>query len=207
MLAQAMLLLLTEPRKETKGQTMKLSKTLLAIVAAVASVGLLSSAQATPITGMLNISGTATYNAPIATATQVTLFDNVHTEGANTGDFAGVPKNLPVTMTSPYIFNPSTPTPALWSVAGFTFDLLSSTIDFQSSQGILIQGTGIITGNGFDPTSGHWSFSQQQGAGTTLTFSATTSAVPDGGMTATLLGLGLAGLVGAGRLHRRLAKA
>src|SRR6266699_2829485 len=147
------------------GKYMKLPKILLAIVA---SIGLLSSAQAVPITGMLNMSGTATYNAPIATATQVTQFNNVHTEGANTGDFAGIGANVPVTMTSPYIFNPSTPTPALWSVAGFTFDLLSSVIIFQSSHGILLEGEGIITGNGFDPTSGHWSFSQQQGAGTTL---------------------------------------
>ena len=173
---------------------MKLSKTILAVVAAVASVGFLSSAQATPITGMLNIGGTATYNAPIATATQVTLFDNVHTEGANTGDFAGVPKNLPVTMTSPYIFNPSTPTPALWSVAGFTFDLTATTFLEQSVHGILIEGTGIITGNGFDPTPGVWSFSQQSGRGTVLTFSGTTSAVPDGGMTLALLGAGLVGL-------------
>jgi len=173
---------------------MKLYKIVLASIAAVASVGLLSSAQATPITGMLNISGTAHYNAPIATATQVTMFEDVITGGANTGSFAGIPSLVPVTMTSPYIFNPSTPTPALWSVAGFTFDLLSSVIIFQSSHGILLEGEGIITGNGFDPTSGHWSFSQQQGAGTILTFSATTEAVPDGGMTMALLGAGLMGL-------------
>jgi hypothetical protein len=146
-------------------RSMKLYRILLAIIAAVASVGLLSSAQATPITGMLNISGTAHYNAPIATATQVTMFEDVITGGANTGSFAGIPSLVPVTMTSPYIFNPSTPTPALWSVAGFTFDLLSSVIIFQSSHGILIEGDGIITGNGFDPTSGHWSFSQRQGTG------------------------------------------
>jgi len=199
--------LVTPNNNRNHRKLMKLYKIVLASIAAVASVGLLSSAQATPITGMLNISGTAHYNAPIATATQVTMFEDVITGGANTGSFAGIPSLVPVTMTSPYIFNPSTPTPALWSVAGFTFDLLSSVIIFQSSHGILLEGEGIITGNGFDPTSGHWSFSQQEGAGTTLTFSATTSAVPDGGMTATLLGLGLAGLVGAGRLHRRLAKA
>ena len=186
---------------------MKLSKTLLAIVAAVASIGLLSSAQATLITGMLNITGTAHYNAPIATATQVTMFTDVATGGENTGSFAGIPAMVMVTMTSPYIFNPSTPAPALWSVAGFTFDLTATTFLQQSVHGILIEGTGIIMGNNFDPTPGAWSFSQQAGKGTTLTFSATTSAVPDGGMTATLLGLGLAGLVGAGRLHRRLAKA
>jgi hypothetical protein len=187
---------------------MKLIKTLIASLAAmVIAGGFALSAQATPITGMLNIAGTATYDAPIATAKQVTLFNNVHTEGANTGDFAGIGANVPVTMTSPYIFNPSTPTPALWSVAGFTFDLTSSTIIFQSADGLLITGKGTIMGNGFDATAGEWSFSQQKGRGTTLSFSATTSAVPDGGMTSTLLGLGLAGLVGAGRLHRKLAKA
>jgi len=170
---------------------MKLHKILLAIVA---SVGLLSSAQAVPITGMLNISGTAHYNAPIATATQVTMFTDVVTGGANTGSFAAIPAMVMVTMTSPYIFNPSTPTPALWSVAGFTFDLTSSTIFSQSVHGILIEGTGTIMGNGFDPTAGIWSYSQQAGRGTVLTFSATTSAVPDGGMTMAFLGTGLMGL-------------
>jgi len=97
-------------------------------------------------------------------------------------------------MTSPYIFNPSTPSPALWSVAGFTFDLTATTFLQQSSHGILIEGSGIIMGNNFDPTPGFWSFSQQSGKGTTLTFSATTSAVPDGGMTMALLGAGLMGL-------------
>jgi hypothetical protein len=33
------------------------------------------------------------------------------------------------------------------------------------------------------------------------------AAVPDGGMTVTLLGLGLAGLAGVGRLRQRLVKA
>jgi hypothetical protein len=174
---------------------MKLIKTLIASLAAmVIAGGFALSAQATPITGMLNISGTATYNHPIATATQVTLFNNVHTEGANTGSFAGIGANVPVTMTSPYIFNPSTPSPALWSVAGFTFDLTSSTIISQSVNGILIVGTGTMMGNGFDATAGEWSFSQQKGRGTTLSFSATTSAVPDGGMTIAFFGTGLMGL-------------
>jgi hypothetical protein len=184
----------TGTRKEITGQTMKSSKILLTIIAAVACVGALSSAQATLITGMLNIAGTATYDAPIGSATMVTLFSNTHTEGANTGDFAAIPANVAVTMTSPYVFNPSTATPNLWSVAGFTFDLLSTTIIFQSSNGILLTGSGIISGNGFDPTPGEWSFSQQKGSGTTLSFSATTEAIPDGGMTLALLGAGLVGL-------------
>lgn len=194
-------------RKENLGN-MKLIKPLLAGLAAIIiGAGFALSAQATSITGMLNISGTATYNAPIATATQVTQFNDVVTGGLNSGSFAGIPAMVHVTMTSPYIFNPTTPSPALWSVAGFTFDLTATTFLQQSSHGILIEGTGIIMGNNFDPTPGIWSFSQQSGKGTTLTFSATTSAVPDAGMTATLLGLGLAGLVGARRLHQRKAKA
>ena len=175
---------------------MKLIRLILAVL--VAS-GFAISAQADLITGMLNIAGTATYDKTIAHATMVVAFDNVTTQGANTGSFAGVPKNLSVAMTAPYIFNPSTSTPMLWSVAGFTFDLLTSTIVFQSADGLLIKGTGILSGNGFEPTNATWSFSQQAGAGKTLSFSATTEGViptPDGGMTVTLLGAGLVALVG-----------
>jgi hypothetical protein len=176
---------------------MKLIKRLLASLAAIVVVsGLALSAQATQITGELNIAGTATYDHPIATATMITKFENAHSEGMNTGDFAGIGFNVPVSMTAPYIFNPSTPNPMLWSVGGFTFALQTSTVEFQSANGILITGQGIITGNGFDPTPGEWSFSQQKGKGTTLSFSATTTAgpVPDGGMTLVLLGAGLVGL-------------
>ena len=188
---------------------MKLIKSLLAGLAAMGvAAGFAASAQATLITGQLNIAGTATYDKTIGSATEVKQFINVHAEGMNTGDFAGIAFNTPVAMTAPYIFNPSTAAPMLWSVGGFTFDLMSSTIDFQSSAGLLISGTGIISGNGFDPTPGTWHWSQQGGSGTTLSFSATTEGpVPDEGMTATLLGLGLAGLVGVGQLRRRLAKA
>jgi len=176
---------------------MKLIKPLLASLAAlVIASGFALSAQADMITGMLNIAGTAHYDAPIGSATQISMFVNVHTEGANTGDFASILANVPVAMTSPYIFNPSTNTPMLWSVAGFTFNLTSTTIVFQSSLGILITGDGTISGNGFDPTPAQWSFSQQAGKGTVLSFSATTETgpVPDGGMTLVLLGAGLAGL-------------
>ena len=174
---------------------MKLIKPLLAgLTALVVTAGFAVSAQATLITGQLNITGTATYDQTIATATMVTAFDNVTTQGQNSGSFAGIAEGLPVAITAPYIFNPSTASPMLLSVAGFTFDLLSSTIISQSKFGILIAGRGIISGNGFDPTPFTWSYSQQAGAGKTLSFSATTFNSPDGGMTVTLLGVGLVGL-------------
>ena len=179
---------------------MKLSKALLAMVAAVAGVGLLSSAQATPITGMLNIGGTATFNTnSLATATSATFAD-VLVLGGNSGDFAGFAVGTPVVMAS-YTFDPSTITNGLWSVNGFTFNLTSSVVQTPRSATFLsVSGTGIITGPaGFDATPGVWAFTSQNAGGhphDTFSFSANTEggAVPDGGMTLALLGAGLMGL-------------
>ena len=176
---------------------MKLSKTILAIVAAVASVGLLSSAQATPITGMLNIGGSATFDTnSLATASSAT-FNNAHVEKDNSGTFAGFLENTPVVMTS-YTFDPSTMTSGLWSVNGFTFNLISSNVDFRSATFLAVSGKGIITGPaGFDATAGEWAFTSQAAGGhtgMTFSFSANTVAVPDSGMTMALLGAGLMGL-------------
>jgi len=100
-------------------------------------------------------------------------------------------------MAQPWIFNPSTPTPGLWSVGGFTFDLLSSTVVTQNAQFLSISGTGIVSGNGFDPTAMEWSFTAQNAGGrprTIFSFSANGIAVPDGGTTVMLLGAALGAL-------------
>jgi hypothetical protein len=79
-------------------------------------------------------------------------------------------------MAQPWIFDPSTPTPGLWSVGGFTFDLLSSTIVTQNAAFLRVTGTGIVSGNGFEPTAMGWSFSIANPGGeprTTFSFSAT----------------------------------
>ena len=181
-------------QNRNKGQTMKLSKIILAIVA---SVGLLSSAQATPITGMLNIAGTANFNTSSLTTASSATFADVLVLGGNTGDFAGFAVGTPVVMAS-YTFDPSTITNGLWSVNGFTFNLLSSTVVSRSATFLSVSGTGIITGPpGFDPTPGVWAFTSQNSGGRphdTFSFSANTEAVPDGGMTMALLGAGLMGL-------------
>src|SRR6266487_5145065 len=95
-LAQAMLYCY-RTQNRNKGQAMKLSKIILATVA---SVGLLSSAQATQITGMLNIGGTATFNTNSLLTASSATFNNAHVEDLNTGDFAGIAINTPVVMTS-----------------------------------------------------------------------------------------------------------
>jgi hypothetical protein len=177
---------------------MKLYKTLLTIVAAAASFGLLSSAQAVPITGILNIGGTADFDTnSLATAHSAT-FTNAHVEGGNTGTFAGFAIFAPVVMAS-YTFDPSTMTNGLWSVNGFTFNLTSSVVQLpRSTTSLTVLGTGIITGPaGFDATPGVWAFTSQNALGhphSTFSFSANTETVPDGGMTMALLGAGLMGL-------------
>ena len=121
-----------------------------------------------------------------------------------TGDFSGIAASTQATMAQPWIFNPSTPTPALWSVGRFTFDLLSATVVTQNAQFLSITGTGIVSGNGFDPTNTEWSFTSQNAGGrpgTIFSFSANGIAVPDGGMTVALLGIAFVGLEG---LRRKL---
>jgi len=178
---------------------MKLIKTLRAGLAAmVIAGGFALSAQATPITGMLNIAGTANFNTSSLTTASSATFSDVIVLGGNTGDFAGFAVGTPVVMAS-YTFDPSTITNGLWSVNGFTFNLLSSTVVSRSATFLSVTGTGIITGPaGFDATPGVWAFSTQNAGGhphDTFSFSAnTTVGVPDGGMTLALLGAGLMGL-------------
>jgi hypothetical protein len=108
----------------------KLLKAALSMVA----VGLLwvGQAQAVPITGDLGFAGATTFNTTsLATATQVTSWFAV--VGTTSGSFLGVPIGSAINLATSWIFNPSTATPGLWSVGGFTFDLATATIDVQNS--------------------------------------------------------------------------
>jgi VPDSG-CTERM motif len=188
-----------------------LSKTLIAILAS----GLLSctlfsqQAQALPtivIQGNINFAGAVQFDTnSLATATQVVNWFDINgnagfssvAPGA-TGTFAGIAAGTQATMAQPWIFNPSTPTPGLWSVGGFTFDLLSSTIVTQNASTLVIEGNGIVSGNGFDPTAMEWAFTTQSAGGRTGTifsFSANgVNGIPDGGSAVALLGLALVGI-------------
>jgi hypothetical protein len=183
-----------------------LPKTILAVLATgVLSCALFSQqAQATSITGDIQFAGETQFETnSLATAHRVvTWFDVFHNAGfssvtSGTGDFAGIAPGTQATMAQPWIFNPSTPTPGLWSTGGFTFDLLSSTIVMQNASTLVIEGNGIVSGNGFDPTAMDWSFTTQSSGGrprTTFSFSANGIAVPDGGSTVALLGVALTGI-------------
>jgi hypothetical protein len=149
------------------------------------------------ITGELNLAGSAQFDTTsLATATRVVSWVNPHVEAGSTGVFSGIPVNTLITM-SPWTFNPSTATPGLWSVAGFTFDLLSSTIVVQNAFALVITGNGIVSGNGFTPTAMQWGFATTSSGGARraiFSFSASGSAVPEGGTAVALLGIALIGI-------------
>jgi type IV secretory pathway VirB2 component (pilin) len=158
---------------------------------------------ATTIQGSITFSGGCTLDTGNAnTAHSVTSWVNTVVQSVS-GDFDTFINPLDAaTFSAPWIFDPSTPTPALWSVGGFTFDLLSSTIVVRGGGFLSVSGTGTISGNGFDPTFGTWNFSTQNpGSNGLFSFSAASQAVPDGGATVALLGLTL---VGAEVLRRKL---
>jgi hypothetical protein len=177
-----------------------LSKTILT----VAAVGLLScglfcqQAQATPITGDITFGGVVTFDSTsLSAATQVSTWNSSFVT-SDSGSFSSIPVLTSVSMTAPWIFNPSTATIPLWQVGGFTFDLTSSTIVTQTNFFLNITGVGTLSGAGFDPTPGTWSFTVSNALGkphATFGFTSdTASTVPEGGATAALLGLALAGV-------------
>ena len=202
--------------RKYKGKNMKIKKLIAALALAA---GLVTAAQATPITGFIQFAGSVQFDTmSLATATQVTswfdVFGNAgfsNVTAGNTGDFAAIALGTQAAMATPYIFNPSTPTPGLWSVGGFTFDLLSSTLVKQTAGELTIEGTGTVSGNGFTPTNMTWMFTTQNASGADqamFSFSANSSSVggpvPDSGAAISLLGIGLIGL---GLARRKLAKA
>ncbi len=171
----------------------------------VVAVGLLScglfcqKAEATPITGDITFGGIVTFdNTNLSFATQVSTW-NLSIVTSDSGSFSSIPILSNVTMTAPWIFNPSTATIPLWSVGGFTFDLMSSHIVTQTNFFLNVTGVGSLSGPGFTTTPGTWSFTVSNALGgphSTFGFSSDTAAgvVPDSGATAALLGLALAGV-------------
>ena len=182
-----------------------ITKTILAVLAAGLVTGALSTqeAQAAPINGTIDFAGSVRFDTlNLQNATQVSQWRDVFGNAgfsnvaATTGDFSSIALGSQAIMATPWIFNPSTATPGLWSVGGFTFDLLSSTIIMQTATFLNISGTGIVSGNGFDPTAATWAFTVQnagQTGGPFFSFSANlaTQGVPDGGSAVALLGIGL----------------
>jgi len=182
------------------------SKTILVFLA----LGLIScalcvqQAQAVPITGAITFAGGVTLNSgSVNTATQVlTWLDesgDMPTVQSGSGSFAGLDGQTAI-FAFPWTFGSGQA--ALWTVGGFTFNLISSTIISQMGDGFLaVSGTGTISGNGYATTTGvTWNFTVQDDASNgVFSFSGASEAIPDGGPTVALLGLALAGIEGIRR--------
>src|SRR5258706_11980629 len=99
----------------------------------LAATSFTRSVQATPIHGSIDFGGTVTFDATsLATATRGNIW-NSSFGLQDSGDFSNIAAGTTVTMAAPWIFNPSTSTPNLWSVVGFKFDLTSCVIISQST--------------------------------------------------------------------------
>ena len=166
-------------------------------------------AQAVQITGAITFAGGVELNtSSVNTATAVTGWLDetpaLPTVQSASGSFTGL-DGATATFAFPWFFN-SGPVPAFWTVGGFTFNLIASSIDSQGGGFLNVSGTGIITGpGGFSPTGSTWSFSIQDDSSTGIfAWSGGNEAIPDGGATVALLGLALAGIEG---IRRKLMKA
>ncbi len=181
---------------------------LITAAVAVAVCGMAGIAQATPISGDITFAGGVTLNtASAGTATEVLSFTGANGTGdpyviSDSGSFSGILPLSSVAFASDWKFD-SGPVSDFWSVGGFTFNLASSSIVFQGGNpaGVLVDGTGTVSGNGLDDSTISWSFSTQDpgavGVDDDVVFSFSAAAgtsVPDGGTTAMLLGLGILGL-------------
>jgi hypothetical protein len=162
------------------------------------------SAHAALIQGSIDFGGSVTFDSTsLATATRVNLWNTSFVLQSD-GDFSSIAPGTNVTMATPWIFNPSTATPSLWSVGGFTFDLNASVIVQQTANFLNITGTGTISGNGFDPTPGQWSFTASSANGSphaSFGFQSDTAAIPEPASVA-LFGIGALGLAVIARRKR-----
>jgi hypothetical protein len=188
-----------------------MKKLIFSLALGMAAVGAaIPEAQAVDISGVIQFAGSATLdNSNVGSATAVTAWKSGAATGSvvgkadvtnASGDFAALAGTL-ATFDAPWSFNSGIN--PLWSVGGFVFNLTNSAITAQNTSTVSASGSGIVTGNGFDPTAGTWNFSTQPGSiNGAFSFSAS-SEVPEGGSAVAMLGMGLLGLAG---VRKKLAK-
>ena len=193
------------PSNQQNQNNMK--KSYLTLAGAILALTVGSAAFAAQINGSLGFTGSYTSDNNNLTLANSFTFGTVTTNGVHTGDFAGIVNGSAVVTPVALDVNPEVlPAGAIWSVGGFSLTLSSLAETFNNANTLSLQGYGTISGAGFDDTAGEWVASFTK-SGSSFTFSANSSAmpsVPDGGMTAVMLG---AGLLGLGVLARRRASA
>ena len=205
-------------------------KNTLKLAGAVLALALTSSAFAVPVTGTIQITGDVTFNtSSLLTATSATFPgspDAVVTSGTGSYSAPGVAGSEVVFSSFTFVAPGAQVVAPLWSFLNttngltYTFNLSSITFITRTTP---VPGTDIlnigglgtvnITGPGstFDETFANWSFNvTDTSGGTNSTFifafndsNTASGRVPDGGVTAALLGLSLMGLAFGRRFFAR----
>jgi hypothetical protein len=162
-----------------------------------------SVASAVPITGGISFVGGYTPNNPDLSAATSVTFGPTFVFGAN-GAFSSL-FLAPVSMYSPLAINPTAlPAGPLWSVGGFALTLSSLIETDVHPDTLTLRGVGMIhsTNPSLSDTSGKW-VATFNSLGNTFSWSSSSSAVPDGGLTLVLLGMAVSGL---GFMRRKIAR-
>ena len=171
------------------------------VIALTAMVAMPAAAVAAPFTGSVDYIGTHTPDNPnMNLATQSTI-----------AGLGGVGNPIVVLSTgilgafitpgdqlvhqSPIVYRPAFggPYTPLWThvLSGITFDLLTMAIESTSAGSLVLVGTGMFNGAGFDPTPGKWNMTLNIASGQAQGSFSSSSSVPEPAMMA-LFGLGLA---------------
>lgn len=96
-----------------------------------------------------------------------------------------------------FSFDPLVAGTTVWEIGGFSFALDSITVLLQTDFFIVLQGAGMISGAGYEDTSGYWNLTGNA-AGALFNFSSGATAVSEPA-TLALVGLGFIGLAVARR--------
>ncbi len=177
-----------------------MKRTTIAILSAGICGLLIQAAQADPITGQINMGGTATLNSPsLGSATADLGNSAVVISGTASGSYSGVPQGTSVPTFNGFAFTGASVSP-LWSFTvgswTYSFDLSSDHVVAQSDNFLALSGLGTLnitgTGSPYVATPGEWTFqiTDSQGSSTIdqFSFSGSNNPVPDGAVTAELLG-------------------
>jgi VPDSG-CTERM motif len=176
-------------------------KNILTVVAVAAvAMALTQTVQAIPlpyISGNIAISGAATLNTTsVNTASKVTTW-GVNTVSTDSGSFPLALDGQIVNFSGAngWSFN-SGVLNNFWSVGGFTFNLISSTISIQGNGLLYVLLNGTVSSASYTTTdfTGSMTIQNPPGSGCTFSESLSFGSVPDGASTILLLGSALSGL-------------